>query len=236
MLKHCLLYVIFIITLNITAISHAEIILDGTLGHSDSLPGPNYLIGADLGKQHSNNLFHSFQSFNLQNSESATFSGPDGIDNIISRVTGGNPSHIDGLLRSTIPNADLYFLNPAGVMFGPNVRLDIPASLYISTADYLKLGDDGRFDVAQPENSLLTVAPPSAFGFLDASVGKIDVNGSWLWMSKDNKWTFGNTLALVGGDISIKEEALPINGSVFKKSGSLVSMDGQIHLISVASQ
>jgi filamentous hemagglutinin family protein len=236
-LKHCLFYVIFITTLNITA--YAEVVLDGTLGRSGALSGPDYLIGADLGQQHGDNLFHSFQSFNLQSLkslESATFSGPDSVHNIISRVTGGNPSHINGILRSTIPNADMYFLNPAGVIFGPNARLDMPASLYVSTADYLKLEDGGRFDVAQPVNSLLTVAPPSAFGFLDAPIGKIDVNGSWLWMSKDNKLTFGNTLALVGGDINIKEEALLFNGNVFKKSGSLVSVDGHIHLVSVASQ
>ena len=219
-----------------TAISHAEIVLDGTLGRSGALPGPDYLIGADLGMQHGDNLFHSFQSFNLQSLERATFSGPDGIHNIISRVTGGNPSHINGILRSTIPNADLHFLNPAGVLFGPNARLDIPASLYVSTADYLKLEDGGRFDVTQPENSLLTVAPPSAFGFLDAPIGKIDVKGSWLWMSKDNRLTVGNTLALIGGDINIKDEALPINDQVFKKSASLFSEVGKIHLVSVASQ
>jgi filamentous hemagglutinin family protein len=235
-LKHYLFYIISITTLNMTATSHAEVVLDGTLGRSGALPGTDYLIGADLGQQHGDNLFHSFQSFNLQSLESATFSGPDSVHNIISRVTGGNPSHINGLLRSTIPNADMYFLNPAGVIFGPNARLDMPASLYVSTADYLKLEDGGRFDVARPENSLLTVAPPSAFGFLDAPIGTIDVNGSWLWMSKDNRWTFGNTLALVGGDINIKDEALPINGHVFKKSSSLVSVDGQIYLISVASQ
>ena len=54
--------------------------------------------------------------------ESATFSGPDAIRNVISRVTGGDPSDINGTLRSTIQGADFYFLNPAGVMFGPNAR------------------------------------------------------------------------------------------------------------------
>ena len=77
-LKHCLFYVIFITTLNITA--YAEVVLDGTLGRGGALSGPDYLIGADLGQQHGDNLFHSFQSFNLESLErleSATFSGPD---------------------------------------------------------------------------------------------------------------------------------------------------------------
>jgi filamentous hemagglutinin family protein len=222
-LKHCLHYVIFIIILNITPISHAEVVLDGTLGRGGALSGSNYLIGADLGQQHGDNLFHSFQSFNLQSLESATFSGSEGIHNIISRVTGGNPSHIDGLLRSTIPNADLYFLNPAGVIFGSNARLDIPASLYVSTADYLKLEDGGHFDVAQPDKSLLTVASPAAFGFLDASSGKIAINGSQLLMQRNNPLVQGNTLALIGGDINIQ-------------NGVLRSSNGNIHLLSVASR
>ena len=79
-LKHYLLCIISIATFNITTISHAEVVLDGTLGRGGALSGPDYLIGADLGQQHGDNLFHSFQSFNLESLErleSATFSGPD---------------------------------------------------------------------------------------------------------------------------------------------------------------
>jgi len=81
------------------------------------------------------------------------------VQNIISRVTGGNPSSIDGTLRSTIPNADWYFLNPYGIMFGPNAKLDVQGGFHASTADYLRLSDGGRFEVRTPQNSLLTVAP-----------------------------------------------------------------------------
>ncbi|MDM8558778.1 filamentous hemagglutinin N-terminal domain-containing protein, partial [Candidatus Parabeggiatoa sp. HSG14] len=118
-------------------------------------PGPDYLIGADLGQQMEGNLFHSFQDFNLNSLESATFSGPNSVQNILSRVTGGNPSNIDGLIRSTIPNADFYFLNPNGIMFGPNAQLDVQGSFHASTADYLRLGDGGRFDARYPSDSLL---------------------------------------------------------------------------------
>jgi len=138
--------------------ANAEVILDGSLGRNGALPGPNYLIGADLGQQHGGNLFHSFQDFNLNRFESATFSGPNSINNIISRITGGNPSNIDGLIRSTIP-ADMYFLNPNGIIFGPNARLDVQGSFHASTADYLRLGENGRFDARNPSDSLLAVAP-----------------------------------------------------------------------------
>ena len=76
----------------------AEITLDGTLGTQIALEGPNYQIGVELGQQEGNHLFHSFEQFNLNSSESATFSGPSTISNIISRVTGGSPSSINGTL------------------------------------------------------------------------------------------------------------------------------------------
>ena len=103
----------------------AGIKLDGTLGSAGNLelPGPDYDIRAEYGQQAGANLFHSFQQFNIHSDESATFTGPDSVRNIISRVTGGNASWIDGRLTSAIPGADLYMLNPAGLMFGPNASL-----------------------------------------------------------------------------------------------------------------
>jgi filamentous hemagglutinin family protein len=164
-MKYYLLFLIFLIPIS----TYAQITTDGTLGQTLNLPGPDYQIGADLGQQHGGNLFHSFQDFNLQPFESATFSGPNQIQNVISRVTGGNPSNIDGTIRLTIPNADFYFLNPYGIMFGPNARLDVQGSFHASTADYLRLEDGGRFDARNPNDSLLTVAPIEAFGFLTDS-------------------------------------------------------------------
>jgi filamentous hemagglutinin family protein len=178
---------------------YAEIILDGTLGFKDALTGPNYLLDANLGKPVGNNLFHSFSQFNLNADESITFSGPANINNIINRVTGGNPSNINGGLYSTIPNVDIYFLNPFGVVFGPNATLNIPGSFHVSTADILYLQDGGKFDAAQPNNSLLTSAVPSAFGFLTNSSTDISIEGSKLSISPRN------TLSIIGGQIKIAQ-------------------------------
>jgi filamentous hemagglutinin family protein len=109
----------------------AEIITDGTLGVQRDLPGPDFQIEANLGQQVGGNLFHSFQDFNLQSHESATFSGPDSINMIFSRITGGNPSQIDGTIRSTIPHAELFFLNPAGIVFGEQARLDVQGGFHV---------------------------------------------------------------------------------------------------------
>jgi len=162
MKNHCLFIILYFSVVPL----HAEIVTDGTLGQVTTLPGSNYVISDTLGQQVGGNLFHSFQFFNINTGETATFTGSLSVENILARVTGGNRSFIDGTLRSDIPNANLYLLNPNGILFGENAQLDVMGSFHASTADYLGLGENGRFSVRYPSQSLLTVAPPEAFGFL----------------------------------------------------------------------
>ena len=182
--------------------THAQVTMDGTLGPPGPLTGPDYAITPDLGQQLGGNLFYSFGQFSIYAGESATFSGPGSITNIIGRVTGGDVSFIDGAIRSTIPGANLYLLNPAGVLFGEYASLDVPGSVHISTADYLRLSDGGRFDARTPGESVLTVAPVEAFGFLSATPAPITVNGSFLQVPE------GQTLSLIGGDITLTNATL----------------------------
>ncbi len=229
---------------------YASIIIDGTLGPRVELTSPDYQITPDLGKTVGPNLFHSFEQFNLYSGESATFSGSPGIQTIISRVTGGHPSNIDGTIRSTIPNADMYFLNPYGILFGPHAKLDVQGGFQASTAHYLRLTDGGRFDALQPNNSLLTVAPVEAFGFLTDTVASLAVEGrgeitqtEWKSNSAGLQVAEGKTLSLIGGHLDIK------NGTIFKTtvtdsygewvdivpSPLLKAAHGQINLVSVTS-
>jgi filamentous hemagglutinin family protein len=213
--------------------AHAEVTLDGSLGRAGALPGPNYQIGADLGQQHGGNLFHSFRDFNLQSHESATFSGPANVQNVISRVTGGNPSNIDGTLRSTIPNADMYFLNPYGIMFGPNAKLDVQGGFHVSTADYLRLQDGGRFEARVPSNSLLTVAPVAAFGFLTDTPATITTQDSTLIVPPLKP------LSLIGGNLHL-QGTLPVqfdNANTYATFASslLHTTSGPLHLAAVGS-
>jgi len=201
----------------------AQISTDGTLGPSINLSGPNFQIGAELGQQHGPNLFHSFRDFNLNSHESATFSGPNSVQNLISRVTGGNPSNIDGLFRSTISGANVYFLNPYGLLFGPNARLDVLGSFHASTADYLRLGEGGRFDVRNPSDSILTVAPIESFGFLTDNPAPIHFQGSELGVPPEKE------LTVVGGNIMMEQEA-----KLFASGGGMNG--GKIKMASVASQ
>ncbi|MCP4698271.1 MAG: filamentous hemagglutinin N-terminal domain-containing protein [Gammaproteobacteria bacterium] len=124
---------------------HAEIVMDAGLNDLRLTPSAQvFEINAGLGRLEGGNLFHSFARFNLAAGESAVFSGPDTVNHVISRVTGGEMSKIDGLLKCEIPRADFYFINPAGIVFGEHARLDVGGSFYAGTADYLRLGEDGR--------------------------------------------------------------------------------------------
>jgi filamentous hemagglutinin family protein len=177
-----------------------HITLAGGPSGARTLTGPNYLIGPNLGKQFGGNLFDSFRSFGVAAGESATFTGPSTVANIIAGVTGGNPSVINGAIKSDIRGANLYLINPAGVVMGPHGTVNVSGSFYASTADYLKLGRNGRFQVTHPDGSKLSAAPPSAFGFLSAKPAAITVNGARLGQVP-------GTLGLVGGPVSIRQGA-----------------------------
>ncbi len=195
----------------------ARIITDGTTGSNTALSGPNYKITSDLGKITGNNLFHSFSEFNVYTNESATFSGPSNISNIISRVTGSKSSYIDGLLKSEINGADFYFINPNGVMFGKNASVDVTGSFYVSSADYIKLGDNGRFDAKNPSGSNLSVANPEAFGFFGNNVGEISLQGNYISVH------LGKEINIFSGNLKLEDAVLD-------------APSGKVNLISAGSQ
>lgn len=184
----------------------AEVALDGTLGPGGPLQGPAYQIGAALGRQSGPNLFHSFQRFSVASGESATFSGPGSVANVIARVTGGSESTIDGTLRSTIPGANLYLFNPTGIAFGPNARLDIQGSFHAATADELSFDDGAKFSATNPTAGTLTTAAPAAFGFLGPSPAALAVNGSQLQVP------LGADLGLTAGLVDISRAELSVQG------------------------
>ena len=158
----------------------AQITLDGTMGPAGSLKGPNYVIGDNLGKTKGSNLFHSFGKFNVWTGESASFTGPDSIKNVIGRVTGGSQSNIDGLLRSNINGANLFLLNPSGMVFGPNASLDVKGSFHASTADYLKFSDGKSFYADPSKPTVLSVAPVQSFGFLSQHPAGVSISAGTL--------------------------------------------------------
>jgi filamentous hemagglutinin family protein len=191
----------------------AQIVLDGTLGPPGPLSGPNFQIGAGLGQRRGGNLFHSFGDFNVRLGESATFTGPAGIDHVISRVTGGGTSTVDGVLRSEIAGASLWLLNPAGVLFGRTARLDVSGSVHAATGDYLRLGDGAKFHASTGKASTLSMAHPAAFGFASAKPSAITMRSDQFFLPDRQ------TLSLVGGEVRLE-------GALIRAPSGRVSVAG----------
>lgn len=218
----------------------AEVITDGSLGQRVELPGPNYKIEVELGQLQGGNLFHSFQDFNLSFGQEAVFLGPDNVQNILSRVTGGNPSVVDGTIQSQSP-ADLYFFNPNGIVFGANAKLDIQGSFHASTAHYLSLDDGEKFSTQLSQESGLSAASPIAFGFLNAPIGNISVGGEEANKSTGLSVPSTKTLSLIGGNLTVKngyflKEPEPHHCGTLKYDQPILSApSGQINLIGVGS-
>lgn len=237
------------------ALTRAAVSTDGSVGPARSLQGPNFAVTPDLGKQVGGNLFHSFRQFDLAKGEAATFTGPASVHTVLTRVTGGTASQIDGTIRCTIPNADFYLVTPAGAVFGPDAALDVQGSFAVTTANYLRLADGGRFAAtANPADSVLTTAAPAAFGFLGPQPpAVVVVNGSSLRVHD------GATLTAAGGPIriaaagritapggvalvaaggpgevgvgtagaaAVDATGLPRRADIFVKDGSLLNADG----------
>jgi filamentous hemagglutinin family protein len=185
--------------------AQAGVVRDGTVGPGGAIApvGGDYAILAGFGTQMGGNLFHSFSQFNLVMGESATFSGPNSISNIFARVTGG-VSSIDGAIKSNISGANLFLINPAGVLFGGHASVDVQGSFTVSTANYVKLGNNGRFDATTPSNTILTSDPVSAWGFLtDKPKGITPLDP----LNVDDVARFnvapGGTLSFIGGNVAL---------------------------------
>src|SRR5437016_10388704 len=185
------------VTTNITSTAGV-----GNLGTIVTPGGATTTITGGTRPGNGTNLFHSFGQFTVGTGNTANFFNETAraTSNILSRVTGGNPSNIFGTIQTTgFPGANLFLINPAGVIFGPNATLNVEGSFHVSTADYLRLTDGARFTAAPDaaKDALLSTAPVAAFGFLGSSPAPISVQGSTLQVPT------GQTLSIIAGDINI---------------------------------
>jgi filamentous hemagglutinin family protein len=185
------------------------------------------------------NLFHSFGNFNVPTNNIANFLNDSGLatSNILGRITGGNPSTIFGMIQTTgFLNANLFLMNPAGFLFGPNATLNVGGMVAFTTADYLRLADGVRFN-AVPDavaDALLSSAPVAAFGFLGSNSAAIAIQDSTLTVAQ------GQTLSMVGGNKGFTAtdpdtgNPIPVPGGITMTGGKLSAPGGQINIVSVA--
>jgi filamentous hemagglutinin family protein len=174
-------------------IATAQVTPDGTTSTTVNSTPTGFQI--EDGDRAGSNLFHSFGDFSVPTGREAYFNNTNDIVNIFSRITGGNISNIDGLLRAN-GTANLFLINPAGILFGPNASLQLGGSFFGSTADSIVF-PDGEFSATDLENPpLITINAPIGLGFRD-NPGEI-TNTSSLGLAVSE----GKTFSLIGGNVS----------------------------------
>jgi filamentous hemagglutinin family protein len=135
---------------------------DTTISSPNSNPNQ---FDIDGGTRAGDNLFHSFRQFGLSQGQIANFLSHPTIQNILGRITGGNPSTINGLIQVTGGNSNLFLMNPSGIIFGPNARLNVPASFMATTANGIWMGS-GWFNATGPNTYANLTGTPDSFAFL----------------------------------------------------------------------
>ncbi|MEH2071918.1 MAG: filamentous hemagglutinin N-terminal domain-containing protein [Nostoc sp.] len=175
------------------------------------------------GIQRGSNLFHSFSEFNVGRGATVLFLDP-GVTNILTRVTGNQPSNILGTLGVSGGNANLFFINPNGIIFGPDAKLDVRGSFVGTTANAIQFGNQGFFRASASEVPLLTVNPSALFyQSPNAVIQNISIQGAGLDSNNLNisKLTVpdGRSLLLVGGEVNLDAEELDAFGGRVELGG-----------------
>lgn len=220
---------------NSDSVEIAQIIPDQTLPVNSQVEAGCQQCIIEGGTVRGANLFHSFRQFSIRTGGEVFFNQPPQIQTIFTRVTGGSESRIDGTLRAN-GSSNLVLINPRGIIFGGNARLNIGGSFLASTASTVRFSDGSEFSAIAPqEKPLLTISVPIGLGF-PGNPGSIQVQGSGHDVQgvRPPVALFpitqaatptglqvqpGQTLALIGGEVRL-------NGGIVKAPSGRVEVAG----------
>ena len=210
----------------------AQIIPDNTLGTENStIRSINDLENAiEGGAIRGNNLFHSFQEFGIREGFTTEFVNPEGITDIFSRVTGSNVSKILGNL-AVDGSANLFLINPNGIVFGENAAIDVGGSFIATTAESIEFNGSNRFNAVVPEEPLLTINFPIGLE-MGSNSGNINVRGkghSLILPVVEPMPTIKNSRSS-GIQVNRGQNIALIGGEVNFDGGILITEEGAIEL------
>ncbi|QIR41337.1 filamentous hemagglutinin N-terminal domain-containing protein [Tolypothrix sp. PCC 7910] len=223
--------------------AYSQINPDNTLGAESSRVTPNVLINGanadriDGGAVRGSNLFHSFTQFNINDGQRVYFGNPAGVQNILTRVTGGQASNILGTL-GVDGIANLFLINPNGILFGKNGSLDVRGSFVGTTANAVQFGNQGIFSATNPQAAPLLTINPSALLFNQINPNAAIQNNSIAPAGIDPTGFFdvlglrvpdGKSLLLVGGNVSMDGGQLNAYGGRVELGG--LAAPGNINLV-----
>ncbi|NEO78797.1 filamentous hemagglutinin N-terminal domain-containing protein, partial [Moorena sp. SIO4G3] len=189
---------------------------DGTTDTEVIQDGNRFDIEGGTRSGDGSNLFHSFQEFGLDQDQIVNFLSQPGIKNILNRVTGGNASVINGLMQVTGSNANLFLMNPAGIIFGADAQLNIPGAFTATTATGIGFGDNNWFSALGNNDYFSLIGTPSVFRFETLGTPGAIINQGQLEV------TPGNNLTLLAGTVI--------------STGELAAQDGKITVAAVPGE
>ncbi|OUD12616.1 filamentous hemagglutinin N-terminal domain-containing protein [Thioflexithrix psekupsensis] len=203
----------------------AQIHVESSSGTEVILNAPEMQLPETFGKVVDNTLFHRFNYFNLHSGQHLIFTGSPHLTQVIAQVSGSEPAFIHGTLSTQLPNAHLYFLSPNGIFIGEQARFEWPKGIYLTTADYLIFPTGDIISThSELENTILQIASPVEFGFLNDNKANITLQNAQLNLSDAQHFT------LIANQVNIEDSQIKINSGQITLKAHSVPENAQGHI------